>query len=158
MGFSIVLSLAQHLTRMQHTRIYHDWLPSVIYSPLFSPFLQHYHNSERLLRATKHSKCSRAAWQFDGIPKQKFIQIYHIVLNIRDSEMEGVPTELLSWATLTTLFAITHNLCQQNTDSNKEWFCTHLKPLNTMAKEKNYGPYKHLSASYQLFIITEVKL
>ena len=65
-----------------------------------------------LLRATKHSKCSRAAWEFDEIPKQRFIQIYHIVLNIRDSEMEGVPTELLSRATLTTLFAITHNLCQ----------------------------------------------
>ena len=50
--------------------------------------------------------------------------------------MEGVPTELLSRATLTTLFAITHNLCQQNTDSNKEWFCTHLNTYECNGKRK----------------------
>ena len=37
------------------------------------------HNLESLLRATKPSKFSRAAWEFDEIPKQKFIQIYHVV-------------------------------------------------------------------------------
>ena len=71
---------------MQHARIYRAWLPSVTYSLLFSPFLQHYRTRERLLRATKRGKFSRAAWEFDvvlnsrqqEIPKQKVIQIYHI--------------------------------------------------------------------------------
>ena len=38
---------------MQHARIYRTWLPSEIYSLLFSPILQHYHISERFQRATK---------------------------------------------------------------------------------------------------------
>ena len=70
--------------------------------------------------------------------------------------MEGVATELLYRATLTSLFA---NLCQQNTDSNKEWFCTHLNTFECniqWQKKIIMGSYKHLSTSYQLFIITEV--
>ena len=46
---------------MQHARIYRAWLPSEIYSLLFSPILQHYHISERFQRATKRGKFSRAA-------------------------------------------------------------------------------------------------
>ena len=57
----MVLSLAQHQIPMQQARIYRAWLPSIIYLLLFSPFLQHYHNLERLLRATKCSKFSHAA-------------------------------------------------------------------------------------------------
>ena len=73
---------------MQKARIYRAWLPSLIYSLLFSPFLQHYHITERLLRATKRSKFSRTLWEFCvlinawwrqwEIPKQKVIQIDHI--------------------------------------------------------------------------------
>ena len=50
-------------------------------------------------------------------------------------------------------------LCQQNTDSNKEWFCTHLNTFECniqWQKKIIMGSYKHLSTSYQLFIITEV--
>ena len=39
--------LAQHQIPMQLARIYRAWLPSDIYSVLFSPILQHYHISER---------------------------------------------------------------------------------------------------------------
>ena len=53
-----------------------------------------------------------------------------------------------------------HNvLCQQTTDSNKEWFCTHLNTFECniqWQKKIIMGSYKHLSTSYQLFIITEV--
>ena len=48
---------------MQHAKIYRAWLPAVIYSLLFSPFLQQYHISERLLRATKRGKFLGAAWR-----------------------------------------------------------------------------------------------
>ena len=69
--------------------------------------------------------------------------------------MEGVATELLYQATLSSLFVITHNiLCQQITDSNKNGFECNIQ----CQKEIIMGSYKHLSTSYQLFIITEVKL
>ena len=50
LGLPIVLSLAQHQIPMQHARIYRAciWLPSGIYSLLFSSILQHYHVQERL--------------------------------------------------------------------------------------------------------------
>ena len=73
---------------MQHARIYRAWLPSEIYSLLFTPILQHYHISERFQRATKHGKFSPAAWKFDvllnlrqyEVPEQKLSQIYDIAL------------------------------------------------------------------------------
>ena len=43
------------------------YLPSEIYSLLFSPTLQHYHISERFQRATKRGKFSRAAWEFEVV-------------------------------------------------------------------------------------------
>ena len=51
--------------------------------------------------------------------------------------MEGVATELLYQVTLSSLFAITHNiLCQQVTDSNKNGFALILIPLNATYNAK----------------------
>ena len=76
-GTSIVSSLAHYQIATQQARIYRTWLPSEIYSLLFSPILQNYHISERFQRATKRDKFSRAAWEFD------------VVLNSRESEKLG---------------------------------------------------------------------
>ena len=74
---------------MQHTRIYCAWLPSEIYSLLFTPILATaFHISERFQRETKHGKFSPAAWEFDvvlnlrqyEVPEQKLSQIYDIAL------------------------------------------------------------------------------
>ena len=54
-GFPIVSSLAQHQIPMNHARIYSAWLPSVIQSILLSPFQQHYHISERLVKLGRYS-------------------------------------------------------------------------------------------------------
>ena len=50
---------------MQHAITYRAWLPSEIFSLLFSPILKHSHISERFQRSTKRGKSSRAAWEFD---------------------------------------------------------------------------------------------
>ena len=66
----IVSSLAQHQILIQHARIFRAWLPSVFYSLLFSPFLQHYHISERFQRATRRGEFSPAA----GVDDQLLIK------------------------------------------------------------------------------------
>ena len=60
---------------MQHMRIYYAWLPSEIYSPLFSPILQHYHISKRFQRATKGGKFLHAVWEFDELNE---VQLLHL--------------------------------------------------------------------------------
>ena len=70
--------------------------------------------------------------------------------------MEGVATELLYRATLTSLFASVNKTLIQIKNG---LICTHLNTFECniqWQKKIIMGSYKHLSTSYQLFIITEV--
>ena len=70
---------------MQQARIYRAWLPSVVFSKCGHVIQREKTIVNRLRKATKRGKFSRAAWEFDvvldsrqkEIPKQKIIQIYH---------------------------------------------------------------------------------
>lgn len=104
--------LKQNLsTPMRYARIYRTWLPSEIYSLLFTPILQHYHISEGFQRATKYGKFSRAAWGFD------------VVLNMRQQE---VPEQKLSQIYDIALIYFTH-------------FCTHVRQLQKFSIDTKFG-------------------
>ena len=56
-----------HQIPMQHARIYHPWLPSEIFSKYGNAVEWEKTMANRFQRATKHSKFSCAAWEFDVV-------------------------------------------------------------------------------------------
>ena len=76
--WDFLLSLEFSTTSNTHTarENFHAWLPSVIYSLLFTPFLQHYHISERFQRATRNGKFSPAAIADEQLPIKRHTGLF----------------------------------------------------------------------------------